>query len=308
MLTSFFGNSKPINFLLSGAFLIIVFLIYEFKDYSDQTQVVDYTIRMVNFLLMLFSLLLLDFIIRKNTLCLSNNYALLLFTAFIAMTPAIFRSLQFSISGVLLMLAFRRIISLQTDKNSERKIFDASLWICLASFFYFWALIMFVPLYLSISMQKSTRFRYFLIPPIGVFTIFILATTAFVLVKDSFGWMLEWFSPFGLDFSAYNNIDILIPIAVLSALLIWSLFNRFKKLGSVAKKDKPKYLLLAYTLIPLAVMTSLSPVKSGAEFIFVLPVLAIIAANYLEGIGERYFKEGVIWLVIMVPIALLFLP
>lgn len=307
MLTRFFGNSKPINFLLTGAFLFLIFIGYELKNYSDQTDVIEYSLHGAVFVLILFSLFLLDFIIRKNSLCLSNNYSLLLFAVFVTMIPAIFGSMKIATASVMLMLAFRRIISLQNNANSERKIFDASLWICLASLFYFWGILMLIPLYLAILSKSKTQFRYFLIPPIGIFTVFILTTTFYLLKDDSMDWSLSWFQSPGFDFSPYNDLRILTPISVLGAILLWSAFHRIKNRGTVPKKDRPKYFLILNLMITSAVIVLLSPEKNGSEFILSLPFIAIISANYLESVKELFFKEALLWITVLVPLALFFL-
>ena len=307
MLTSFFGKSKPINFLLSGAFLFLMFIGYEIKEFAPGVEALEYALRAACFLLLLFSLFLLDFIIRKNALCDNNNYALFLYTTFLTMIPEMFHSFDVVLSGVFLLLAFRRMVSLQSDQNSERKIFDATIWICLASFFYFMSFGMLGLLYISISLMKKAKFRYFLIPPVGLFTVFMITTSYYLLVEDSFNWIERLVELPGFDFSAYNSIYLLIPISVLGALLVWSGVSRFRKLGTIAKKDKANYMLVVYAIIAGAVVTALAPVKNGSEFIFSFPALAIIVANYLEFIEERYFKEGLLWITLLVPVGLLVL-
>jgi hypothetical protein len=46
------------------------------------------------------------------------------------------------------LLALRRLISLQSMKASKEKIFDASLWVFIASLFHFWSILFIVLIFI----------------------------------------------------------------------------------------------------------------------------------------------------------------
>jgi putative effector of murein hydrolase LrgA (UPF0299 family) len=54
-------------------------------------------------------------------------------------------------------------------------------------------------------------------------------------------------------------------------------------------------------LIAIAIII-ISPQKTGAEFIFLFAPLSVIIANYMEIIPEKWFKEILIWILILVPV------
>jgi hypothetical protein len=55
------------------------------------------------------------------------------------------------------------------------------------------------------------------------------------------------------------------------------------------------------------VVAFLSPEKTGGEVIFIFGPLGIITANYLETKKDFWFKEVLLWLVVLLPIIAVFL-
>ena len=126
-------------------------------------------------------------------------------------------------------------------------------------------------------------------------------------MNESFYWFLKMDRSIGIDFSAYQSFSLLISASVIIALMIWTLFYRISKLSSIAKKAKSNYQLLIFVLIISFLIGAFSPSKNGAEFFFVLASLSIISTNYIEGIQEFWFKELLMWVLVLLPISLLFL-
>ncbi|PVW15121.1 DUF6427 family protein [Marixanthomonas spongiae] len=307
MLTSFFGKSKPINFVVFGA---VIFLGYVFGALVRVENALGFSQLLVNLFFIgwsVFAIFLLDFIVRKNDLTYKNTYTVLLFTCFLITLPVIFLNRDILLANVFLLMAFRRLVSLSSEKNTERKILDASLWITVAALFYFWSLMFFVLLFFSILQKPETNHRLFIIPFIGFMAVFILAVSFHLLVDDSFLWIAEWIPTISLDFSAYNNIKILLPAAIMATFLIWSLPFRLLKIASLSKKEKPNAILLLITLAVCMAIALFSPEKTGAELFFIIAPLSVIVTNYIENVQEARFKEGLLWLVVLVPIVLLFI-
>ena len=204
MLTSFFGKSKPINFVIFGA---VIFLGYVFGALVQVENALNLSQLLINFFFIgwaIFAIFLLDFIVRKNDLTYKNTYTVLLFTCFLITLPVIFLDRNILFANVFLLMAFRRLASLSSEKNTERKILDASLWITVAALFYFWSILFFVLLFFSIVQKPETNHRLFIIPFIGFIAIFILSVSFHLLMDDSFLWITEWIPSISLDFSAYN--------------------------------------------------------------------------------------------------------
>ncbi|WP_310993465.1 DUF6427 family protein [Aequorivita marina] len=317
MLTSFFGKSKPINYVILAVFITAGFLLELFSEFNDPMSLSFFLANGLYILVAVFSMLLFDFIIRKNHLTKINTYAILFFSCFMVMLPVIFLHQDILLANLFLIFALRRIMSLRSDRNSERKILDASFWISLAALFYFWSLLFFVPLYIAIIQKPNLNYKQMLIPFTGFFTVLVLNTAYQLLVNDSFIWLFEWRDAIGLDFSNYNSASILIPVAVILAFYIWTGIYRMATLSKVSLKEKSNHILLFYVSVTCLLIAVAGPEKTGAETLFVLAPVSIMAANYIENFqtkryGERdtvelWFKESMLWLVVILPFVFVFL-
>lgn len=317
MLTSFFGKSSPINYLILGVFITAGYLLGTVSGFSDLITPSFLLTHGFFIIVSVFSMLLFDFIIRKNHLTKSNTYAILFFSCFMVMLPVIFLQQDIILGNVFLILALRRIMSLRSDKNSEKKIFDASFWIVLASLFYFWSLLFFVPLYIAIVQKPNLNYKQMLIPFTGFFAVLILNTAFQLLVNDTFTWFFEWKDAVSLDFSNYNSASVLVPITVILAFYIWTGIHLLSKLSAVSLKEKSNYLLMFYISVTYFFIALAGPEKTGAEILFILAPISIMIANYIENFerkpyGERdtlefWFKESMLWLVVILPFVFLFL-
>tara|TARA_R110000772_G_scaffold81035_8_gene172561 strand:- start:376 stop:1299 length:924 start_codon:yes stop_codon:yes gene_type:complete len=307
MLTSFFGKSNPINYLILAVLVFAGYFVSIFKlekielDWSSWLEYIGFAIATV------FLMLLLDFIIRKNHLTKNNTFGILLFSCFLLALPVIFLSHHILVATLFLLLALRRILSIRSEKHIEKKILDASIWITFASFFYFWSLFFFLLLYFAMLRRRDTKFKELLIPIVGFAVMFILAICYYLLVSDSFAWLTEWRLATSFDFSAYNQISILLPITVIIALLIWSGIARFSSLASLKKKDRPNVIIILFSAVVFLIIALASPEKTGAEAVFIFGPLVIIITNYIEIKKEFWFKEVLLWLVVLLPIIVFFL-
>lgn len=317
MLTSFFGKSNPINFLILGAFIIVGYL---FGAISGSSIIITpFSLLNHGFFIVLsvLSMLLLDFIIRKNHLTKNNTFAILFFTCFLVMLPVIFLQHKILLANAFLLLAFRRIMSLRSDKNSSKKILDASIWITVASLFYFWSLLFFIPLFIAVLQKPNTNYKQILIPFTGFVAVLMINTAYQLVVNDSLLWFVKWQDAISFDFSRYNSAAVLVPITVILAFYIWAGIYRVLKLSMVPLKERPNYLLLLYLSITALFVALAGPEKTGAEILFILAPIAIIVTNYIENfeteryvekdIAEFWFKEIMLWLVVVLPFVFLFL-
>jgi hypothetical protein len=108
-----------------------------------------------------------------------------------------------------------------------------------------------------------------------------------------------------------------VPATVILAFYIWTGVYRILKLSAVSLKEKSNYLLMLYVSLISLLTALMGPEKTGAEILFVLAPISIIAANYIEGfemdrfvekdVSEFWFKEVMMWLVVILPFVFLFL-
>lgn len=311
MLTSFFGKSIPLNYLILSVFIAAGYIFETFFTAPIDLTANSLLGHLAYVLLSILGMLLLDFIIRKNHLTRTNTYAILFFTCFLVMLPVIFLHHQILLANTFLILALRRIMSLRNDTNAAKKIFDAGFWIGLASLFYFWSLLFFLPLWIAIIQKPNATYKQMLMPVVGFASVISINIAFQLVLNNSYDWIFHWKMPINLNFSAYNKPSILVPATVILAFYIWTGMLRILRLAAVSLKEKWNYILMLYVSITCFFVALLGPEKSGAEMVFIFAPTAIIAANYMEGLEadrlkekdpfERWFKEIMLWAVVLLP-------
>ena len=315
MLTSFFGKSNPINYVLLSTLLFVGFIIAILKGILPFNSASEILTALSLLLLLVFGLLLLDFVIRKNYLTGKNTFGILIFTLFIVQLPVIYGHPEIIGATLFLMLATRRFLSLKSGKNNEKKILDATFYIAIAGLFYPWCWLFFGVLYLGVFWHTVLEMRYLIIPIVGILVVFILKTTYHFLVDSNFNWFFETDLTTSLDFSSYNAIGLLITSSLIVSFIVWMGVVRLIRIPALPKKERSSAWLILITLVATICMAVFGEVKTGAELLFPLFPVAIISANYIEkneGAGpvqpfDFWFKELLLWLLLILTVFLLFL-
>lgn len=304
MLTSFFGKSNPLNFLILGIFIFFGYTAAVLKADELEMSIETILTQLALVSICIFAMLLVDFIIRKNALTKSNTYGILLFSSFLMMIPGIYSKTNLLLANIFLLLALRRILSLRSGLHNEKKILDAAFWISLASFFYFHSLLFLIVLYIAIFKSKHTNYKHLLIPVLGFLAVFILFTTYNFLLYDSFDWFYNWSPSVSIDFSIYKGQDLVVPASVLFTFVLLFGGARLLRFATIPKKEKPnKFLMFIVALITLSIVI-ISPQKTGMEFLFMATPIAIISSNFIENNAKVWINEVTLWLMVLVPIFL----
>ena len=303
MLTSFFSKSTPINFVVIAVYMVIFYCIAVFEGNFDTSPGSIFTEVLV-LVLFILSSVLMDFIAKRNEITSRNAYKTILFAAFGCMLFEALRNNDVVIANFFVLLALRRVISLKSQRETKKKIFDATLWICVASLFYFWSILFIGVIFFGIIIHVSHNIKNWLVPIISFLTVLSLVTCVELLINDSFYTFSEWFQESNFDFSAYRNPAILIPVSFLLALSIWSLFfymGIIQRASSMLKSSLLLFLLNFFLAVGVAL---LAPTKNSSELIFFLAPLAIIVTNYFQLLKDKWFQETLLWLIISLPIIL----
>ncbi len=306
MLTSFFGKSSPVNFILLGVF-ICFFWSWKFFTSGISIEVLStWGILVGVLLLLIFSMLLLDFILRKNQLTGGNTYGVFLFSTMICMLP-LEQSLEYLCALGFILLSLRRIFSLSSSKNTEKKILDASLWILLASYFYFWSILAFFLLFISIVNAPQKKARYFAIPFVALIGLSLLATAYFLIIGQNSYWWNKLPEGISFQYGNYATSSMLLFLTVFFSVILWTGFYRVSKTKEVPKKNRPNYRMVFYTLLVFLAIVIIAPLKLGGEWAFAIVPASVIIAGFLEGNKEAWFKELLLWVFLLAPFVSLFL-
>ncbi len=307
MITSIFTKSKSINLIIVAILIgLACFMTYLKGDSPSFT--LSFALKIGGlFFISYFGALVLDFIVAKNSLTRNNTLEILLYGIFLLMIPNTTLNVNIIAANMFVFFNLRRIISLRSQKNVKKKIFDAAFWVTVAALFYPWALLFYLLLPFAIFLYTENKLRHWIIPVIAILAVLILAYCLSILT--GFNLKEHMLAGFGLsfDFSYYNSLKFLVAITILLSFGTWSLLYYIKGI-----KEKKKGLRPAFYIIILAVMVSflmvvVAPEKNGGEFLFMLGPLAVIIASYIETIKENWFREAFTAILVVVPFVLLFL-
>lgn len=307
MLTGFFSKSKPINYLLVAVFMAIVYLIYGLKSGSFFLSITDFVIQVVLLVLFIFSMLLADFISRKNDLTRKNTFVIFFYAAFCTMFPDTFLNSEVLIAHFFILLALRRIISLKTKKDTQKKIFDAALWIAVASCFDFWAFAFILFLYMNIIFEAGGNYKHYFIPFVSFGAVIMLTNVFTLYFQNAFYLPLDWMGSSGFDFLYYNTLSILVPLAFLLALIVWMTVFFLVKIKQRSKKNIRSIRLILFGLLIAMLIPVFSPQKNGSDLIYLSFSFAVFAANFIEIPEEKTFKEILLWVFLLMPFAIFFM-
>lgn len=307
MITTIFSKSKPINFLIVFFISAIAVFFAVFKFNKEPLTAYFFLKIVLVFVCCYLSILVVNFIVSKNYLSQKTNYEILIFSLFLLALPQIFLNETIVFSNFFVLLALRRIISIRTQKNTVKKLFDAGLLIGVATLFYFWAILFFVLIFVALLLYAEDKMKHWIIPFLGLATVIIIAMGLSIVVnKDLFS--LIPFSPeISLDFSSYNSLQFIVVITMLVSFGIWSSIFFLKDIKKKMRTYRPSYKVVFFAFIIASLVVIFSAIKDGSELLFILAPLVIIITNYIETIEEKWFKEVFIGVLFITPFVLLML-
>ena len=307
MITSIFTKSKPINFLVvfSWCLLALFIAINKHSDFNFNT--VSAFKFFAVFLCCFLSVLLVDFIVSKNSLSIKGNTEILLFSSFLLTIPQVLTDWEIVLSNFFVLLALRRILSLRTQKEQVKKLFDAGFLIGLASVFYFWSILFFLLIFIALLFYAESEIKKWLIPFLGLTATVIIAVGFSLLYNNDFFTTLNINPIVGYNFTAYNSVQFITVITVLLSFGLWSSLFYLKDLKKKAKTYRPSYKVVFVACIIATIVLIIANKKDGSEFLFLFAPLSIIISNYIETIEEKWFKEVFFLALLVLPFVLLML-
>ena len=306
MLASVFNKSRPFNYALLVGLLVLFYFLYLSKDTYWTGYYYLILQKAALMLLLAGSLILTNFITRKNNLTKDNTYAMFLFLVFLIMFPTILVNINIIISSFFLMLALRRLISLQSLITPKEKIFDASFWIFAAAIFHFWSILYIVLVFISIVFHVSRDYRNWIIPFIAFFAVSILYTTGILMFGSSFFEELHSEVRVSFDFTYFENIYQNIALAVYSSIAV--LFATTQMLSVTAKplNMQASYKKIIFSFLLGVAIYVLSADKNNSFLAFTFAPLAVMGANYLESQENVWVRETLVAIIVLITLFLFF--
>ena len=296
MITSFFKKSTPINYSFLGILTGVFFFLYQFHSITGANSPAGW-IQKTGLLVLLFaSIFLSNFIVKKNGLTKNSSYTILFYLLFLLFFPNIWNNINLLLANFFILLSMRRLVSLQTLKAPKEKIFDAALWIFVASLFHFWCILFIILVYISIIFHVSRDYRNWLIPFVAFCAIAVIFVLYDLIIDKSVinAYLLSYEMDFQLDYftNKYQNIAFSIyTVFVLFFLVpfVFTLTNKPLNLQASYKK------VVFASLIGISIFV-LSANKNNEILVFTFLPMAIMATNTIEYLHSKIQQEIILFL------------
>lgn len=304
MITAIFNKSKPINLVFTVLILVIGFVIVK----SQVVNLFELHTILYSFselAVAIFSVILIDFIVKKNAISEQNSFVILFFSIFCFCFWSVSETLNLMLSNVFVILALRKIISLKSQTNTTQKIFDAALWICVAVLFHFWAILFFTVLYMGIVFYSSNYYKNWLIPLVSMLVVFVIISGYEMAVNNGFYQFSETIIVRG-----FHDISSVIDIAIISffsLILVISLFFLSASVKTKLQKNKMSYVVLLFALLAAIIIVLLAPNKSVAMLLYGYFPLAALFTVFFEKIKKTYVQSILVYVVLFISVTLCFL-
>lgn len=307
MITSVFQKSKPINFIIVFFITVLAFVALLVKQPPQSITTLYVIKQFFVFATVYFTILVLHFIAIKNELVKSNNLEAVLFSFFLLLIPESLSSNPIIFANLFMLLAFRRLITIKSQKNVKTKLLDVGLLLGIAYLFYFWTILFLPFIPLALVFYSDNNLKHWIIPFLGFFIIIVLCIGASIIFNHNYFSYLNTNFAYSFNYDAYNNTPYLIATTTIFSLGIWASIYFLKNLRLQLRSIRPAYKIIFISLIVDFVFLLISPNKNGSEFLFLFAPLSIVMVNYLNTIKEKWFKELFLFLIISIPLAVLVL-
>lgn len=293
MISSFFGKTKPINYIVLGVFLFLFYFANIFFGPSGQkfSQIIPFELLM--FTALLLSVFITNQIVRKEKATESNSYTMVFFVLLVISFSDHLGHQNIIFANFFLLMAFWRVLSIKSIRNVKHKIFDATMLIATASLFYDWSLAFMLLIFYVIGVYDRKTFKNWLVPVLGTATVFVLTFTVLKL-KGSLHFFAEHYQfSLGLftDKSFFQVLDFKILIyLILITIVSITVFVRLRNVSG------GKLLLLRivfFTFLLATVLILFNPVDRSPVMITFFPA-SIFLTNYFEEIKKQNLREVVL--------------
>ena len=298
MITSVFSKSRPINYILITTLLVLCFLLFQFQTNFNTISIFEIGKKIVLLFLLVGSLFITNFITKKNGLSKDNSYTFLLFFVFLILFPKTLSNEFLIISNLFILLALRRLISMQSLITPKEKIFDASFWIFTASLFNFWCILFIFLVFFSIIFHVSRDYRNWLIPFIAFFTVLVVGVLGALIFNPNI--IQNYVSQIVIDFdlkyieTIFQNIALSIYIITAFIAFVSMILILSSKLSNL----QSSYRKIMFAFIIGLVVFFISPNKDNSSLIYTFVPVSIMLTNYLETIHKYWIKETILGIII----------
>jgi hypothetical protein len=298
MISSVFGKTKPINYVLVLSFLFVLYVLLRGFSVDVLPGIAALPVNVLTLSALLLSALLVNFIVQRNGLTGSHGFAMFFFAVLYLYFPDTLMDGSAIVATLFFLLGMRRLISMQSLRNIKSKLFDATLWFLVSSLFLKWCVILLLLIFLYLYFYQPKQLRNWMVP-FAALTVFVLIGSGVsALWGNSLGFLeyyiSEWpgFRPmafswgYGIIFAAY--LGVVVVAGVVS----------FLKLAKSGHGRLVSMRLLFITFLMTVALVILSGQSdSGVEMLTFFPA-AVFLSRYVQIVKREPLRDTLLWAVL----------
>ena len=298
MITSVFKKSTPLNFSLVVFLILVFFLIFQTQDLAWTESVVLIFEKAGLLSILLASVFITNFISKKNGLSKDSSYTILFYLLFLLFFPSILDNTNLILSNFFVLLALRRLISLHSLKASKEKIFDASLWIFIASLFHFWCILYIVLVFISIIFHVSRDYRNWILPFIAFIAVGVIFALSSILFNLSAIEYINRSVETNFEISYFTNNYQNGALSIYATVALFFVVSMFATLSSrpLVLHTSFKKIIASFFIGVLIFLVSSN--KSNDLLVFTMAPLAMMATSHIEMTQPKLKQELVLGVLI----------
>ncbi len=245
-------------------------------------------------------LLITQFIVIKNEITGQNSFLLYAGTMLLlAILPALVTWKEVIVL-LLLLMSLRRLLSLKSVTRSLSKIFDATLWVCIAGLIAPIALLFLLVVYTAIFLFVRNKWRHWTAPLLAIIAVGILSLTLDLYVGTHTFFSLWDTSSYAWNFLWSQELTSLWMVWLYSSAAVFGILVYIIKLVDIQQRVRPRFsVLVIFGLCALILATLEQP----AYAIALAPVLAIFLVRSIETIQHKVWRE----ILFLIPVTLVLL-
>lgn len=299
MITSVFRKSTPLNFSLVVILMLVFFFVYQMQDLAWLNSTALVIEKLGILALIVGSIFMSNFITKKNELSKDSSYNILFYLLFLAFFPSLFNDYNLILANFFVLLALRRLISLHSLKSSKEKIFDASLWIFVASLFQFWCVLYLGLVFISIMFHVARDYRNWVLPFIALFAVSTVGLMVSLLFDIDFIGTLDKGRYVSTEISYFTNNYQNAALSIYATIAMFFVVSMIATVSSRPVLIQDTYKTIIASFFIAVVIYIISPNKSNDLLIFTIAPLAIMATNHIELPQLRLKQEMVLGVLIL---------
>ena len=299
MITSVFRKSTPLNFSLVVILMLVFFFVYQMQDLAWLNSTALVIEKLGILALIVGSIFMSNFITKKNGLSKDSSYNILFYLLFLAFFPSLFNNYNLILANFFVLLALRRLISLHSLKASKEKIFDASLWIFVASLFQFWCVLYLGLVFISIMFHVARDYRNWVLPFIALFAVSTIGLMVSLLFDIDFIGTLDKGRYVSTEISYFTNNYQNAALSIYATIAMFFVVSMIATVSSRPVLIQDTYKTIIASFFIAVVIYIISPNKSNDLLIFTIAPLAIMATNHIELPQLRLKQEMVLGVLIL---------